>query len=229
MIGCDDLDALGWDRIFELLQRDGAFGFRLVAAERRAEMESRLYERGFRLDEWDVYLADAETARAACAGILAAGTPSGFADLPRPSPADHRYIASLQSVMAAAGIVPFSGSMLVGVFGPALVIAVGDEAGAPAAVGHGYLPHNRFSAYRGYAWGGLVAVDEQHRGKGLGAYVNARIISGALDDLGATHVYELISSANVASQRMALACGLRPAQHLLCGIASPVEAGKFTR
>ena len=77
------------------------------------------------------------------------------------------------------------------------------------AVAHAYLPHNRFSPYEGYAWGGLVTVVERHRGKGqgLGKYLNALMVAAAFDRLGATHVYEPVSATNQPSRRMVESCG----------------------
>ena len=131
--------------------------------------------------------------------------------------------------MGAAGVVPFSGSLLVGALGPATTVAVGDRNGTVVAAAHGYLPHNAYSAYHRHAWGGLVAVAESQRGKGLGNYVNARMIVSAFRDLDATHVYELVSASNVPSRRMVESCGLRPEPGLVCGLATPNESARFTR
>jgi hypothetical protein len=54
------------------------------------------------------------------------------------------------------------------------------------AVAHGYLPHNIYSQHRRYAWGGLVAVAESQRGKGLGNYINALMAVSVFRNLGAT-------------------------------------------
>jgi hypothetical protein len=79
------------------------------------------------------------------------------------------------------------------------------------------------------AWGGLVVVAESQRGKGLGNYINARVILSAFQDAGATHVYELVSASNIPSRRMVASCGLCLELDLVCGIASPNESARFTR
>jgi hypothetical protein len=106
---------------------------------------------------------------------------------------------------------------------------VGDETGTIVAVAHGYLPHNSYSNYHRHAWGGLVAVAESQRGKGLGNYINARMIVSVFRDLRATHVYELVSASNVPSQRMVESGGLRPDPAVVCGIATPADSARFTR
>lgn len=47
--------------------------------------------------------------------------------------------------MAANGVMPLSGSMLVGEFGPAVTIAFADAAGEIVAAAHTYFAHNEHS------------------------------------------------------------------------------------
>lgn len=228
-MGCDDIDRLGWDRIDKFLDRDGVCGFRLIAAEKAEELRSHLAERNVRFDSWDVFVGERADALAASEAIIAKGPPEGLSDLERPTEPDDDYTARIQALMGAAGVVPFSGSLLVGVLGPATTVAVGDGGGTIVAAAHGYLPHNAHSPYHRYAWGGLVAAADQQRGKGLGTYINARMIVSVFRDLGATHVYELVSTSNLPSRRMVASCGLRPEPGLVCGIATPNDGARFTR
>lgn len=228
-MGCDDPDQLGWDRIGEFLERDGICGFRLIAPETADALRSWLGGRNFRFDSWDVFLADRASAMAACEPILSRGLPDGLADLNPPTEPDDDHTARIQALMGAAGVVPFSGSLLVAALGPATTVAVGDRNGSVVAAAHGYMPHNAFSPYRAHAWGGLVAVAASERGKGLGNYINARMIVSVFRDLGATHVYELVSTSNIPSRRMVESCGLRHEPRLVCGIATPNDSAKFTR
>ena len=73
LMSCDDLHRLGWDRILGFLERDGICGFRFIPSDRVAGLRDRLAGQGFRLDTWDIFLADAETALAASDAILSAG------------------------------------------------------------------------------------------------------------------------------------------------------------
>jgi hypothetical protein len=161
--------------------------------------------------------------------ILSRGLPNGLFDLERPSDPESEYLARIQAVMGAAGIMPFSGSLLVGAFGPAITLAIGDGNGAVLAAAHAYLPHNTHSVYHRHAWGGLIAVTESQRGKGLGNYVNARLIVSVFRELDATHIYELVSASNMPSRRMVESCGLRLERGLVCGIATPNDSASLTR
>ena len=228
-MGCDDPVLLGWERIEEFLRRDGVCGFRLIPAIEANKLRSRLLEHNFRFDTWDVFLADRPAAFAASEAVLARGLPDGLAELDAPTEPEGEYVGRIQSLMGAAGIVPFSGSLLVGALGPATTVTIGDENGTVVAAAHAYLPHNAYRPYHRHAWGGLVAVAESQRGKGLGNYINARMIVSALRDLDATHVYELVSASNAPSRRMVEACGLRPVPGLVCGLATSQESVRFTR
>jgi hypothetical protein len=228
-MGCDDPKRLGWERIVEFLERDGVCGFRLLPASEAQEMRSRLEERDFRFDTWDVFLADRRTAEPASAAILSRGLPEGLIELESPTDPEGEYTTRIQALMGAAGVVPFSGSMLTGTLSPATTLAVGDSEGNIVAAAHAYLPHNAYSVYHRYAWGGLVAVADSQRGKGLGSYINAHMVVSAFSDLGATHIYELVSATNVPSRRMVQSCGLLPEPGLVCGVALPNEGKRFTR
>jgi RimJ/RimL family protein N-acetyltransferase len=228
-MGCDDPDRLGWKRIGEIIERDGICGFRLIPAARADDVRARLAERNFRFDTWDVFLADRTSALAASETILSRAAPDGIEELAMPTDPEGDDMACIQSMMGAAGVVPFSGSMLTGALGPATTVAFGDRDGKVVAAAHGYLPHNVHSDHHRHAWGGLVAVAESHRGKGLGTFVNARMVVSVFQDLEATHIYELVSTTNVPSRRMVEACGLRLEPSLVCGIAIPSEGARFTR
>ncbi len=225
----DDPHRLGWVQISRFLDRDGICGFRLISADKVAEIRSYLMERNYRLDTWDVFLGDRSTALAASEKVLSQQLPDGLTETEQPTDPEGEYIGRIQELMGAAGVVPFSGSLLAGVLGRATTVVIGEANGTIAACAFGHLPHNPFSARHRYAWGGLVAVAEAQRGKGLGSYVNARMVVSAFHDLDATHVYELVSATNMASRRMVESCGLRPEPALVCGIATPNDGARFTR
>lgn len=229
MMSCDAPDRLGWDKIEAFLERDGVCGFRLISRDQIDTIESNLAARDCRFDTWDVFLADRKTALPASEDIISRVLRDGIVETDRPSDPESEFVRQLQALMGTSGIVPFSGSLLVGACGPAATVSVGDRQGNIVAAAHAYLPHNTFSPFHRYAWGGLVAVAESHRGRGLGNYINARMIVSAFRELDATHIYELVSTSNVASRRMVEACGLRLEPGLVCGAATRNGSARFTR
>lgn len=229
IVGCDDPDKLGWDHIAEIIERDGVCGFRLIDTEQVDEIRARLWQLGCRLDTWDVFLADRDTALAASKSAVERGLPDEFSRRMEFSGAESGQVRELQSLMVNSGLVPFSGSMLTGEYGSVANAALVDLNSRLIACAHGCLPHNSFSRYHTYAWGGLVAVDESYRGKGLGKYINALMIERVFEKLDADHLYELVSATNLPSRHMVEACGLRLEPALTCGIATLNSNARFTK
>jgi hypothetical protein len=228
-MGCDDPDQFGWAGIKEFLDRDGICGFRLLSTGKADEVRTRLTGQTYRFDTWDVFLADRAAAMTASEAILARGPPNGLVELQRLNDPESSYVGQVQALMGAAGILPFFGSLLAGILGSATTVAISDQDGNVVAAAHGYLPHNAYSPYHRYAWGGLVAVAESQRGKGLGSYVNAQMVASVFRDPEATHIYELVSATNVPSRRMVASCGLHFEPNLVCGVVAPNEGARFTR
>lgn len=227
--GCDDPDRFGWDRIAASLDEIGICGFRLIPARDADRLRDWLAARGARLDTWDVFVADRASALPVAEAIVARGLPDGFRERDPPAEPDGDLTRHIQATMAAAGVAPFSGSFLTGAYGPSATVVVSGETGDVVGTAHAYLPHNAVSPWHRHAWGGLVAVAEAARGHGIGTYVNARVVARAFRDLGAAHVYELVSSSNVPSRRMVEAAGLRHDPTLICGIATLASGQRFTR
>lgn len=223
----DALELVDWDMIFEILDRDGVFGFRLLPVAHEAEVVRRLGERSCRIDFWEILVATAADAQAAAGRIVADGLPDGLHYAALPEDAEAGGVAAVQAFLAENGIVPFSGSMLIGEFRPAVTLAVADDRNRIVAVAHAYRPHNDHGGFGGWAWGGLVAVAPDHRGGGLGRFVNARMIEVGIDRLDASHVYEQVAATNVPSRRMVEASGLRLDPRWRSGIAVR-DGGRFT-
>lgn len=224
-LSTDDPDRLGWPLIMRRLERDGVFGFRMLSPEREAEIRSRVEAASFRLDIWGVFAAGKDVAWPRCRAVTERGLPPGFSLLsPARLAAETRAV---QGFMADAGVVPFSARMLGGELGPSALVAIADATGAIAATAFAYMPHNAFSPYRDWGWGGLVAVGQGHRGKGLGAIVNAEMICRCFATMPATTMYEIIGLGNQPSRGMAAACGLELLD-LTCGIAVRAKGARFT-
>ena len=102
LMGCDDPDQLGWERIEEFLDRDGIYGFRMIPAAEAEKLRSRLTRWNFRFDTWDVFLADRASALAASNAILLRGLPDGLADLDTPTEPEDEYTARIQALMGAS-------------------------------------------------------------------------------------------------------------------------------
>jgi hypothetical protein len=227
MFGSDDPDRVGWDFIFSHLESDGVFGLRMIPVERAAEISDMLAGRGYRWDTWDLFTASREQALEASTSIVKTGLRHDLAEVSLPADPEGHLVRDIQQCMADCGIATLSGSRLLGLLGPARTVAVASPSGQIVATAHTYLSYNAHSRFHRTAWGGLVAVSPSHRGRGLGAYVNARIVAAAFLDLGAEGIHELVRSENRASRRMVEACGLRLDATVKCGMVTNADK-RFT-
>lgn len=227
-MGVDDPDSFAPEELERMLARDGLLGLRMISPAQAKRHFPALEAKGCRIDSWDILVGDAPHAGLAASAIAAGPLPEGIViQPPLDDPQGARTVA-IQRFLAANGLAPFPGTMLVAAppSGRTIVLGAGDRI---AATGHAYFPHNAHSPFHDHAWVGLIAVDEPWRGKGLGRLVNALLVRAAFQELGARRVYEMVAPSNVASRRMVEASGLHFDPNLRCGVAVPVEAARFTR
>lgn len=226
--GTEDPNLLGWPAIEAALHRDKVFGFRLLSASQRTSIAGRLEALGYRLDTWNVFLADAPAALGPSRAFVEDALPSDLEEHVLAPGDSNERAGEIQKFLADNSIAPFSSRMLMGELGPAATPYIRDSAGRIVACAHAYFPHNQYSAHQKTAWVGLVAVAEQQRGRRLGSRVNARAICLAVQTLGANAIYELVASDNDASRRMVESCGLRFRDDLICGMATS-SGQRFTK
>lgn len=227
VLGTDDHDALGWSKILELLKDGGVFTFRMVPVEKIETLRSRLSEHGMRFDSWNVFSANRDKIRKHTSTLVESHLPDGYSLVDTEELSDNTVISDIQACMARNGVVPFSGRLLSGQSLPSVTIAVRDRDANIVASAFGYFPYNRFSKWSSTAWGGLVSVDKAQRGRKLGVYVNAHMVRGCVDRLGAKAVHEFAAATNMPSRKMIERSGLELDPHVVSGLAT-AGSGRFT-
>lgn len=228
MVSTDDVDRVGLEACIAMLEADGGFGFRLVHEDRTAAISALLAARGHRLDWWDTFVGSADDALGVSKRIVAQGPPQGLSHIDLSTNPSEACLERVQAFLAENGLAPFSRSTLAGKTVNGRTLALVDEQGDLVATSFAYMPHNSFSPFHTYAWGGLAAVSPTHRGKSLGIYINACAAVTAFEQLGATVCYEQVAATNIPSRRMVEACGLTLHPYLKSGLAS-TGTEKFTR
>jgi len=101
-MGCDDPKQFGWDRIGEIVERDGVCGFRLVDTADVPEISSELFARGCRFDTWEVFLAERDAALLASCKIASEPLPSGLSLWTITDDPENQQIKDTQAMMASA-------------------------------------------------------------------------------------------------------------------------------
>ena len=228
MVSTDDVDRVGLEACVGMLEADGGFGFRLVHEGCTGAITEFLGARGYRVDWWDTFMGSASEVLTLSKQIVERGTPPGFSHVDLSNRPREAELERVQVFLSANGLAPFSRSTLAGESVTGRTFALVDEQGELAATSFVYMPHNSFSEFRTFAWGGLAAVSSAYRGKSLGSYMNACAAVMAFEQYGATVFYEQVAATNAASRRMAEACGLTLHPYLKSGLAITGQE-KFTR
>lgn len=229
MAGTDDPERFGWDRIEGILRNEGAITFRMIPADRCAQIEQSLAGIGCTITWWDVFDGPADEISAACENIVNRPR-EDFFRIESSASDDVALFERAQAFMAECGVAPYPTQVLSGKLGPAaLTVLTEPEDESIAATAFSYFPYNRYSTHSKTAWAGLVAVSEVLRGRGLGTFANALVLKKAVEELGAERVQEFARTSNVASCRMIEHCGLSLRSEVRAGIAQPAESASFTR
>lgn len=204
----DDPVTLGWALLRNAMTAEGTASLRGVDDATIAVGRKELAEFNPTVHHWDLFMADATTLRDVCGTIVADGLPDR---LTRISDADltPERVHEVQAFLTDQGVMPFSADALTGKLFPARLLALQHRDGRIAAADFSAMTHNRHSPFAGVAWVGLIAVDPEFRGHGLGKKVDAICNLMAVDELGATATMEFVAKDNVPSRAMLESCGLR--------------------
>ncbi|SEN29606.1 GNAT family N-acetyltransferase [Palleronia pelagia] len=204
----DDPEALGWDRLRDVMAREGIVTLRGVGPEVVEQATRELAEFSPNLHHWDIFRADTDTLRAVCGPLAAAPLPGTLTRLPVDALTDD-VVHAVQAFLDGHGVSPFSRDALTGRLFPARLVVITHRDGMIAAAGFAAMTHNRFSPFHRDAWVGLIAVDPDLRGLGLGRQVDAITNLEAVDALGADGSIEFVARDNAPSRAMLESCGLR--------------------
>ncbi|MGX1501169.1 hypothetical protein ACSSV1_006238 [Labrenzia sp. MBR-25] len=226
-LGTDDYDALGWDRVIELIKDHGAFTFRMIPVETLDEFKNNLSKHDIRFDSWNVFSADSDKIEKHAKPLTQASLPDGYTLINEDELSDVAVVSEIQECMSRSGVVPYTGRLLAGLSVPSVTIAIRDDCGKIVGTAFGYYPYNQYSRWSSTAWGGLVSIDESQRGKRLGLLINALMVWGCVEKLGAQAVQEYAAATNEPSRRMIERSGLRLDPSIVCGIATTGSA-RFT-
>ncbi|MFN0263032.1 GNAT family N-acetyltransferase [Tepidamorphus sp. 3E244] len=227
MLGVDDVEALGWDTIFDRLEKDGVITFRVIPVEQIPAVEQTLSERGYRIDWWNVFTGTASSILSRTADETMRTLPEDYTVVSGDDLTSD-VVQEMQACMDRNGVRPFSGRIIAGLSEESVSLAVRDADGTIVATACGHFPYNSASGNHRTAWAGLVAVDDAQRGKRLGITVNAEIVRRCVTELGAEKVQEFVNASNTVSRRMVERCGLALDASCMSGMATR-GGERFTR
>ncbi|WP_407491830.1 GNAT family N-acetyltransferase [Pseudooceanicola sp. MF1-13] len=204
----DDPAKLGWDYLKRIMSEEGMVTLR-GADEATVEVAKvKLNDFDPKLHIWDLFMADADTIRDVCGTIVRSGLPDGVRRVPD-SAMTPQKAQEIQAFLIEQGVSPFSTDALLGKLFPARLIALENSDDRIVAAGFAAMTHNRHSPFYKSAWVGLIAVDPDLRGLGLGKLVDAISNLAAVTELEAVSTMEFVAQDNAPSRAMLESCGLR--------------------
>lgn len=223
VLGTDDPDRLGWDVIQKHLVEDGVFSFRWVDQTGLERISQKVMDLGASLHGWQGYCNNADNL---CSQINI-GRERPLAPGLSMEIATDKSIPDLQAFLADQGIAPLSGAVLAGQNCQACSAVIRNRTDAIVAAGFVGMLQNEHSPLHDCAWAGLIACDENERGKGLGRQITSELIRIALDQFGARRVMGFAAADNIASAAMLTGCGLEPTKY--ASYVATLSTTPFTR
>lgn len=204
----DDPAKLGWCHLKRIMSEEGMVTLR-GADDATVEIgKKELNDFDPKLHVWDLFMADAGIIRDVCGKIVHGGLPDGVKRV-SDSAMTPQKAQEVQAFLTEQGVSPFSTDALLGKLFPARLIALENLDDRIVAAGFAAMTHNRHSPFYKSAWVGLIAVDPELRGLGLGKLVDAICNLAAVTELEAASTMEFVAQDNAPSRAMLESCGLR--------------------
>lgn len=214
--------------ISDIVEEDGIVALVLAGQAEVDAWATRHLGASWEVHSWDAFMGEAARIVPASEEVIAARSlPKGWTARPVRVP-DDEEVAKMQGLNALCGVSSSPGFALRGENVPALNIVIEDEDRRLMAMAHATMMFHPQGAYGDTAFIGLVSVDPEARGLGLGVYANALCIVESCKALGCRRVTEFVARDNPASRAMVTRCGLHLDDALVAAIASR-GGGRFTR
>lgn len=204
----DDPAKLGWGYLKRIMSKEGMVTLRGADEATVGIAKVKLHDFEPKLHIWDLFMADSDIIRDVCGIIVRSGLPDGVKRV-SDSAMTPQKAREIQAFLTEQGVSPFSTDALLGKLFPARLIALENSDDRIVAAGFAAMTHNRHSPFYNSAWVGLIAVDPELRGLGLGKLVDAMCNLAAVTELEATSTMEFVAQDNAPSRAMLESCGLR--------------------
>lgn len=224
-----DMAPDAWEASRDWIEEDGVFA---TIAASEADFRDAVHARlgaAWDVNTWRAYFGTPDEIQRACPKILSErALPAGWSLKFEEQPSDED-IDEFQRLNDSVGVSPSPAAAMCSQSGrPALSTFVRDTEGDLKAVSWAGMFFHPDSAYGQTAFAGLVAVDNDARGLGLGKFANAAVLVESQKRMGWARATEFVHADNPASVAMVTASGLSWDGVTMAAIASK-GMGRFTR
>lgn len=203
-----DPDAFGWDRVFALADRDRFVGLTRVDRDRTLARLRARYGTQAEFPYWSAFEGTPDVTGPACDRILdGADLPRGWTCSSTDRP-DAATVEASQILNEATGVAPAPAYFLRGDAVPSMLTLLHDADGTLVGCASGTMRYHPDGPLGGWLFAGSVSVAPEHRGRGLGAVLNARLLRDSQARFGWRAVLEQARADNLGSVGMITKCGL---------------------
>jgi hypothetical protein len=210
-----DPDALGWDQVRVLAERDLFIGLTAVPLQETLKKLRAVFGSDIAFPYWHAFLGNAKTVLKACDTVVASTElPKGWRAETISVP-DDNVINAMRTLNTETGVLPTPTYYLKSKVVPSLTTCIWTETGALAACGNATMRYHPKSRFANTLFAGAVSVAPLIRQKGLGTLTNAILLRDSQKMTGWTRVLEQAKEDNLPSCGMIRKCGLEQDPNLV--------------
>ncbi len=203
-----DPEAYGWDAIRKDVAHDGYVALTMVDRDITETRLAAEFDEGADFPSWEAFIGHPDDVLPICKALVAgASLPPDWRIESYLAP-DNDVIALSQALNQSAGVTPAPAYYLRGEAVPSILTCIWDQTGELAACASAAMRYHPNGPLGGWIFAGGVSVSDQHRRRGLGSLINARLLIDSHAAFGWTCVLEQARADNHASVGMITRCGL---------------------
>ena len=213
-----DPDAYGWNNVRADAERDGFIGLTMVDRDKTLARLAKEFGSDMDFPYWEAFTGLPQNVVPACKKIVSGYTlPEGWTlnSLTHP---DEETIDQSQHLNQATGVAPTPAYYLRGEHLPSVLTCLRDAQNTLIACASATMRYHPDGPLSGWLFAGAVSVSPNHRRKGLGVMVNAKLLCDSHKAFGWINALEQANADNAASVGMITRCGL----HHMPGMATIV-------
>ncbi len=223
-----DPDAYGWENVRLDAEYYGFIGLTMVDRVKTLTRLAQVFGAEMEFPYWEAFTGTPENVVLACEKIVDGITfPDGWALTSLTHP-DEQTIDESQHLNQATGVAPTPAYYMRGDYVPSMLTCLWDQDGKLTACASATMRYHPNGPLSGWLFAGAVSVSPEHRRKGLGAYVNAKLLCDSHNAFNWNHILEQAKADNAASVGMITRCGLHQIPDLVTIVVN-LTGGYLTR
>lgn len=185
-----DPDQYGWDKLRAAVERDGYLALTMVDQERTFARLASEFGTDVEYTFWESFTGTPTGVLPVCDNHVEGNPlPEGWTVNSHTHP-DDDIIDESQRLNQQSGVLPLPAYYMRGDLVPGVLTVVRDADGVLAACASATMRYHPDGPLSGWLFAGAVTVNPDHRRRGLGSYVNAKLLRDSYDAFGWTTALE---------------------------------------